>query len=253
MRSIQITLKILLILLIIVSVFLGNGIVEKIIIDQEILEFKARGVFLSEDNDTSYYIVSKKYDYEDTSRPILNMLDLSSLGSKGDILITNRNPLSESVIVGWISELTWIGHCALVSSADGKQTIHIVGNQSRAENVVQEVENKWITWGHDDQKIAMVRVKNISEEAIDKALDYARSKIGYPYNYTFLFNQSNSFYCSDLVSRSIEEAGIKINYDNLLTTGADILVSKNTYLVYYREKKVINNEEKYFVYFLGES
>mgnify|MGYP001375922674 CR=1 FL=1 len=251
MRSLHYTFKFLLILLIIITVFLGNGITEKIFINQDIETFKARGVFVAEYGDTSYYLVSKKYDYEDSSKEVLNLNDRNYPGAKGDILITNRNPLRESVIVGWISQIMWIGHCAIVSSDDGKNTIHIVGNQTASENIVKEVENKWIIWGHENDEIAIVRVKNINEEMIDKALNYARSKIGYPYNYSFIFNQSYSFYCSDLVSRSIEAAGVNINYDNLVTTGADILISKNTYLVYYREKKIIDNNPKYFVYFLG--
>lgn len=252
MRRLKKILLIVLLFFIPIITFISNGVIENARIKKDISSFKARGVFLMEKGSSTYYIVPQQYEYEDISKETLNIDEPAYPGAKGDILLTNRNPWEKSKVIGLVAKTTWIGHAALISSDDSKKTIHIVGNQTKAENIVAEVDNNWINYGHKNDEIAIVRIKDITNEEITLALDYAYSKLGAKYNYTFFFNRKNTFYCSDLVSRAMNAAGININYDGLVTTGADILVSKSTYLVYYREKIIQNNEIKYNVYFLGD-
>lgn len=252
MKAIRIGLKMLLIIIVIFTIFLGNGIVEKGLINREIDAFKARGEFVVEYGRTSYYLVPKAYSYEDASHQVLDLSNRIYPGSTGDIYITNRNPLPESLIVGWLSSMMWMGHCAIVSSEDGSRVTDIVGNISYDENVVRETENNWITNGSKNEEIALVRIKGFEDSHREAMMTYLTNHMGYRYNYTFLFNRRKTFYCSDLASRAAKAAGFDINYDGLVTTGADLLLSKDTYLIYYREKIIINNEEKYHVYFLGE-
>lgn len=252
MKAMRIVLRVLLIILIFFSIFIGNGAVEKSIIERDIDTFKARGQFVVEYGRSSYYLVPKAYDYEDTTHQILDMDHRTFPGSTGDIYITNRNPLPQSLVVGWLSSIMWMGHCAIVSSEDGSRVFDIVGNQSYEDNIVRELENDWITRGALNEEIALIRIKNIDDDTRQSMMSYLQDHIGYRYNYTFLFNREHTFYCSDLASRTAAAAGVGINYDGLVTTGADMLISEHTYLIYYREKVIINNEEKYHIYYLGE-
>lgn len=228
-----------------------NGIVENISIRNKIEEFKDRGVFVYENSNTRFYEVSKKYDYEDNKKHVLDNYGDLNVGSKTDIFLTSRNPLPGSVTTGLVSKLIWIGHAGMVIDDEGKTTIEITGND--VNNFVSIYNNTWLEDSLDTTKeIALVRIKNIDSEKEQKILDYLQDKLDYPYNYTFIFNQKKSYYCTDLMSRSVKAAGININYDKLVTTGADILYSKNVYLVYYRERVVENDGIKFNVYYLGK-
>jgi|SRR5690554_5704074 len=244
--------KVLIIIIAILSfgvIFIVNGVVERITIDKELNDFKDRAVFVIERGNTRYYEVKAEYDYEDTSRHIKDSISDIQIGATGDIYVTSRNPVPGSVFLGFVSKLTWIGHAGLVIDDKGRETIEIVGNVNRESNVVKAYENTWIEGGKYTDQIAVLRIKDTTEKQRDMMVEYAESKIGMPYNYTFLFNRKNSFYCSDLVSRAVAHAGININYDHLATTGSDMIVSENTYLIYYRERI---SDNRFAVYYLTE-
>jgi len=95
-----------------------------------------------------------------------------------------------------------------------------------------------------------LRVKNTTEEDRNKIIEYADAQLDKGYNYTFIFNRENTFYCTDLVSRSVKNAGININYDHFATTGNDMIISKNTYIFFLRETVIVDGEKVFNVYFL---
>lgn len=253
MRQQRRILIIVLCFLSIAVIFLGNGIVEKRIVNQKINEFKSRGTLVATVDTTSYYIVKKVHDYEDNSRHIMNDLNDKKPGAKADIFVTSRNPIAASKFVGFVSRLTWIGHSALVIDDQGQETIEITGNESGDDNTVRIWDN---TWAIEESpynltpQIALLRIKNTTPEQRNKVVEYAHSKIGYHYNYTFLFNRANSFYCSDLVSRATRHAGINVNYDHLVATGSDMLTSDLTYIIYLKETTEINGVRHYKIYYL---
>ena len=251
MKAIKRISLVLLVIMILFSVFITNGIIENGIVTSEINAFKNRAELFQVVGNTTYYTVKAK-EGEDTSRHIKNNVNDRKIGAKGDIFVTSRNPLSESKVIGWISKLTWIGHTAIVYDDEGKETIEITGNLDPEENVVKVYTNTWINSTDTTPQIALLRIKNTTDDQRQKIIDYAESKIGYGYNYTFLFNRENSFYCSDLVSRAAAYAEINVNYDYLAATGSDIIVSPETYIVYYRETRYEKGKAKFFVYYLVE-
>lgn len=229
-----------------------NGLIENIYVRKQIRQFKDRGILVYENENTRFYEVSKKFNYEDNTKSVINDYNSKFVGSKADILVTSRNPLPDSILVGLISRFLWIGHAGVVIDNEGKQTIEITGND-RSNYYVSKYENTWLTDSIDlTNELIILRVKNMDQKKADQVVNYLESKIGYPYNYSFLFNRHHSYYCTDLVSRAVETTGIKVNYDYLLTTGADLIVSKNTYIVYYRERIVEKDQVKYNVYYLSK-
>lgn len=251
MRAIRKFLCIGLIAISVFSVFMINGMIEDSVVRSEIKDFKARGEYIITIQNTSYYAVKAKTD-EDASTRIVDYIGDSNIGYKGDIFVTSRNPLNESALVGWISRKTWIGHSGIVYDELGEKTIEVTGMLLPQHNVVRVFSN---IWGDDiprTPQVALLRVKKISEEQRDKVIEYSDSKIGTPYNYTFLFNRANSFYCSDFVSRAFASTDINVNYDFLVTTGSDMIASPNTYLAYYKEEIYTDEGIKYVVYYLVE-
>lgn len=266
-RTLKLLKRSLIILISILIVFLINGGVEFFIVQNKIENFKERAEFVGQDQfryNTFYYRVPVKYDYEDTSRNIFNQdPNKRWVGSTGDIILTNRNPMraAESktlaLSVGFLAQNFFVGHATLNINDSGSRLIEVLGNSSDPEdNVVIETYNNWITIEEalrdegESPIIIGLRIKNTTEEQRTRMVDYAKSQIGRPYNYSFLFNRSNTYYCTDLVSRSIKSAGININYDYLATTGNDMIVSKNVYIIFIREQIIVDGEIRFNYYYL---
>lgn len=252
LKAIKRAILILIIIISLFSIFMINGLIENLYVRKQIHDFKARGVLVYETDDTKYYEVRKMYDYEDNTKHVLTDYSSPYVGFTTDIFVTSRNPLPGSVLLGTLSHYIWIGHAGIVIDPEGKQTIEITGTDVN-NSVVSVYENTWLNDSLDYTKeIVLLRVKNMDEEKAKKTVDYLESKIGSGYNYSFLFNRSNTFYCTDLVSRAIASSGINVNYDYLATTGSDLIVSPNTYIVYYRERIVKDGRVTFNVYYLGK-
>lgn len=91
-----------------------------------------------------------------------------------------------------------------------------------------------------------LRVKDIASEQIDGAVAYAEEKIDKNlYNFLFFLDMKYKFYCTDLVSRAYQsvmvEEGRQRNYsralndDRFITSVNDLILSKETYMIFYVE------------------
>lgn len=244
-------------------IFFTNGFYEKALVNKKIEDFKNRAVFIGKDEireNVYYYKVIKEYDYEDVSR---NTFDINTriIGSKTDIIITNRNPMRGVTfvehLVDFLSKNFFVGHATINSTDDGSKMIEVLGNASIPENNrVVESYNDWMyiedTLKQDSESpiIIGLRIKNTTSSIRDEIIDYAKMQIGKGYNYSFVFNRHKTFYCTDLVSRSIKQAGINVNYDYFATTGNDMIVSNNTYIFFLRETVIVDGQKIFNVYFL---
>lgn len=60
----------------------------------------------------------------------------------------------------------------------------------------------------DYDAIMVLRLKKMHEDKMDKAIEYALSQVGKPYDFDFKYNNDDSFYCSQLVCYAFLHAGI---------------------------------------------
>lgn len=231
--------------------FVVNGVTENTIVRKQIKEFMSRGTFVepSEDfyydiNSVRYYKVNSKYDYEDTSVHNYNFED-DYIGTTGDILITNRNPLPEFDLIRPIIKYFWLGHSALVIDEEGKYILEIVGNDTLESNEVQDSRNDFgsIRTG----EVLGLRVRHITTEQKDELMSAKNRYYGKKYNFLFIIKLAHRFYCIDLVSRIFEDINININYDFWVTTGSDIISSSKTYIFYYSYVDKNGIMHKYFL------
>ena len=241
--------NLLIIILILLCIFLFDSFIEDSAINKSIDEFKSRGVLVYEENNYSYYKISKKYDYEDCSNIIDTYTDIN-IGTIGDIYISNRDPLGGFFITEWISRISWIGHAGIIYSEDGSKTLEIVGNKSKEENVVKVYDNTWMKI--DSEEYLILRVKGISNKEKEEIINVSNNLMGSRYNYLFLFSSNKRFYCTDLISNIYNNLDINLNKDYLFTTGSDIASNDNTYIIYYRERYIKNNKVCYNIYYLDE-
>ncbi len=250
MKKIKLINKFIIIILYIISIMVIIITYKGIKTNSEINNFINRGEFVFEIDNVKYYKVSRKFDYED-SRKVLNLNNPNFVGTKGDIYLTSRNPVAGSLILKKLSDLIWIGHAGMVINDDATKTIETTGNDVNNQNYVRILDNTWAKDSLENTKeYAVLRVKSITEEDIDKVIETSIRKIGSNYNYLFLLNTKNKYYCTDLISRSYRENNINISNGILATTGSDIILNNNTYLVYYRLRVTEGKSVYYKVYYL---
>jgi len=248
--------------LIFVYVFLANGFIEKGIVTNEINEFKERGVFTEQiiinKQKVNMYKVIKKYEYEDISRPIYEFDGYDyNLGSKTDITITSRNPMrhSDSALVkdvcGFFANNFYLGHATINVTDNGSHYVESIGNGS--SNKVEKNRNTWIDTeirGKDvTNKIVGIRIKNTTAELRNQITEEVLDKVGCEYNYNFFFPHKDKYYCTDLITRSLYKFGIDLNYDNFFAIGNDLILSDETYLIFYIE---CDSEGVFSFYYLSE-
>lgn len=258
----RVIIIILLVLFSMISIFIANGFIEKASVDNMIKDFKDRGVFVETIGDTNYYKVLAN-DGEDGKNVFSIENGDNFIGTTGDIILTNRNPLrySNTIIikhlVGFFAKNMFIGHASLNVTDDGgvllEVTDHEVDGYSNIEDNkgVKYSQNTWITEDDGSPYIIGLRVKQIDDTIKANLVDFASNNIGKPYNKLFI-TRKDRYYCTDLVSRAYLDSGIKINYDGFFTTGNDMIVSGETYIIFIREKYIINDKEYYNIYYLQE-
>lgn len=259
-KVLKIFVNTLLIIIGLAIIFITNGYYEKAIIINQIEDFKERAIYVGEDpiqKNVHYYKVSKEYEYEDVSRYTFDINSKRNIGSKTDVIITNRNPMRGTPVldplVGFLASNFYVGHSSMNSVDDGSRMYEVVGNSGTpGKNVVIEGTNDWYSYIEDIETpvIVGVRIKDTTEEQRDKMVEYADQQLGKGYNYSFIFNRANTYYCTDLVSRSAKYAGLNINYDHFATTGNDMIISKNTYIFFLRDIVYEDGEPVFNIYFL---
>ena len=249
-----------------VGIFFINGGIEKIFVTDEINSFIGRGVFEKEiiinGQKVNVHKVSPIYEYEDISRPTFSEVKYNNyyteyfIGSLADITLTSRNPLRLidypmiRQTAGFFANNFYIGHATLNTTDNGDYYIESVGN-TEVNGVVENISTWFETEvraGDDTNRIIGLRVKETTKEDREKIVAEARSKIGLEYNMNFFYKHPNKYYCTDLISRIYEKYGYDINYDGFFSIGNDMILSKNTYIIFYIDRV---SSESFNLYYLG--
>jgi uncharacterized protein YycO len=95
-------------------------------------------------------------------------------------------------------------------------------------------------------KFIGTRVKDIDLEQIQGAVDFAVDKVDKNlYNFLFFLDMSYKYYCTDLVSRAYQDVMVApeqqtnyakaLNDDGFITSVNDIVLSRETYMIFYVE------------------
>ena len=222
------------ILLFVFIFFIINGIVENILIERKINDFKHQATLVEYDveNGIKYYCVSRE-----TSRPSLNEIEgIKYVGIEGDILIRQSSPYPEIPIFHQLMTFFIGGHAAYVKNPT--TTIEINGKDSN--NYVDYYNNTWF----NKKECIGVRLKN--DSIVTSVTENMENKIGEKYNYTFILD--NGYYCTDLMSKTIYEVSKKDNVnDGFFTTANDIITSKNVEIFYYQYTDQKNIKHVYYI------
>ena len=228
-----------------------------------------------------YYKVPRIYEYEiNDSRSVFydeSIVEREYLGQKGDIFVTQKSPFPTVPFVHQIMTFYFGGHAAINNGNNqyieatgfpkpGESIIDIIryqGDKNHNFSVGVNLSNKnyWLDpqfrsiqdkeypiYGNYYRKEFIgLRVKNITEDQINQAITYAEEQLSKRalYNFLFIIDMDNKFYCTDLVSRAYQSAMIDtrnqrnyskvLNDDRFITTVNDIILSNDTYMTTYVE------------------
>lgn len=218
-------------------------------------------------------------------------------GIQGDILLAFDSPFPYVPVVHEMISFWLGGHAALVTKnnqiiqstgmtsnglLDFGTMFNVIAHRGYDEDDVygvsaQTASNYWMTpfrnANHAEYpyygryyrpEIYAVRPKfrdpDKIQEHIDEALDYALDKVDRAlYNYLFIFDTENKFYCTDLVTRAYQAINVEngpnynLDEDGFIPSDYDILLADDIYITIYKEtKKDENGNNVIHVYYLED-
>ena len=209
--------------------------------------FKSKGIY--QENISSEYVKFYSIESNETKKAFREENGFIYPGFHGDILVSTQATLINKFVSDFVSFYAG-GHAAICIDysddfdVENNMTIEASGVNGDDEAKIFD-KSYWITPNVFDEVIGL-RI-NMTKEEKDTFVKNASNFIGYPYNYSFIFNTKKSIYCSDLVSRSAKPLGYNLNKDNGTTSIYDLIVSKDTYIFYYH---YTDNEGRKHIYYL---
>jgi hypothetical protein len=104
-----------------------------------------------------------------------------------------------------------------------------------------------------------LRVKGVTQDQIDGAIQYGEDQLDQSlYNFLFFLDMTYKYYCTDLVSRAYQSVMVEeskqrnysraLNDDRFITSVNDMVLSRDTYMIFYVE--VI--EDIWHIYYLED-
>lgn len=209
-----------------------DATIENLRTDMLVNEFIDKAEYVFSQNNFHFYEVEIE---EKLDTPSISFTDanLPYIPTPGDIFIYRESMLDVLPLATEFITYYFGGHAGIVYY-DNK-VIETTGAEPIFElNKVLMIENN-VFFRPEQVDSVGLRVKATSEQ-VDDALKYVYSAIDSPYNYSFVFNRKNSYYCTDLISRSYgKEAGLnfKLDEDGIATSCNDLILSDDTFITYY--------------------
>ena len=230
-----------------ISYILINSTVKNIMVYFQINQFKNSCVYDSELSDESkkFYYVSS-----DSDKSLTYENGVVEAGISCDIMI-NLNSSFTFPLIHELFSFTIGGHAAL-NAYDYDDFLYEISKNNCLEVAYNDIYNKvfydendyWNNLNYTYSYIVL-RVK-LTEEEKKIVFNKMVSMLGDNYNLTFLLNTKESHYCSDLMTKAFKEVGINLNQDGFITTMYDIITSRSTKIVMYKEYDKNLGVEKYY-------
>lgn len=214
----------------------------------KIEQFKSKGVY--QEDISSSFIKYYKVEGNEEKKAFQKINNVILPGSPGDIICS----LHSSIKIPFIGDIITSyagGHASLIT-----ERYYDYFNSSNETTIIESPGiddypspsriypiNYWTT--NQLFPDAIVLRVNMTEKEQKEVLSFAQTMLGDPYNYSFLFNTRNSKYCSDLIVKSFEKINKNLNKDSFAVPIHDLVISDETYIVYYH---YFENDVKYIYY-----
>ena len=234
--------------LLILSIMFTIASIHNINMSEDIKDFIDSCSFEFESNGTYYY--SLEVDELDDGTITLNKINDNLygppvLGMPGDIFLMPQSRMEYFPFFSQFITYLFGGHAGVVS--DNKNIIESMGGSSDQSFVYETYTDLFI----EERTVVGLRVNASKEERSQAALN-AKTLIGKRYNYWFILNTKDNYYCSDLCSRIYgEEFGMEYQID---TNGfhvsiQDLFRSRDTSITFVKYVK----DGKTYIYYLKKT
>lgn len=229
-----------------------NASVEHIEKDVIVHQFKKRGVYQKDiSSDTIKYYKIKSNDA--SSLTFLSENNDSLPGANGDILVSVQQNTIHPMVNGIISFYAG-GHAAYIPGEFSDFDHNITENKTIEATETNGISTTCTVFDRTDwqgdkffTEVIGLRVKLTEKQKLEVKTQIT-SRLGDPYNQSFIFNTENSVYCSDLISKAYKKVGKNLNNDGFTTSIWDLIVSPDTYISYYH---YFDNDGIKHIYYLG--
>lgn len=251
----------------------GQTAAETIAVKRKINNFKQLGVYqeeISNDN-VKYYKVSREtLGFEEVFKhdPFYGENNYTNPGSEGDIFVTRQSPFPFYPGIHQFISFYFGGHAAYLDDnnrvyevagipdleegetflnvffkGNDSTTVYSTGNYWFDDDRRDEDDDSYSYYGSYYRKEWVgLRVKGVSQEEVKLVTAEMQrlEEMEAQYNFQFIFNRKDRYYCTDLMSRAYETIinnnslkKVNLNRDGVAVTVNDLILSKDVYLAYY--------------------
>lgn len=198
-------------------------------------DFMSKGVLEQKyGTDTEIYAVYTDQDIDDT---IKFSLDGLYLGNTGDIFIMPESTVSGIGLFNSYMTYQFGGHAGVIGyDEDGKEfLIEAMGGTKEEAYVYKSTDPIDVDlYKPEERSVIGLRVKASTLEERKKAYEYALAQVGKKYNYLYIFDKEDKYYCTDLCTRAYQSIGYDIDKDGLYVACQDLLYFDNTYITFFK-------------------
>ena len=214
--------------------------------------FKQKAVFQEELSTSKIKYYKIDYDGRQTIQIDSKTKDCIP-GNVGDILVSVEQNTVHPLVNGIISFYAG-GHAGYIPGIYNDFT-HRIGSRGTIEASMTVGINTtctnysitdWTTQRYFNE-VMCLRV-DMTDEERNRVNASVAAILGDPYNETFFFNTKNASYCSDVIRKGFESIGKNLDSDGVTTSIWDLIVSRETYIIYYH---YFDNDGVKHVYYLG--
>ena len=223
-----------------------NASIQNIELLEEMKEFISCGELELEVGNVSYYAV---YTDELDSNTITFVQDENGnyrrpiLGNTGDIFIMPQSRMEFFPMSSQIISYMFGGHAGIIVDG-GTALVEAMGGYGDESDITQNVTDLF----DEERTVVGIRVKASKTDRL-VASENAKCLIGEKYNYSFIFNTKNSYYCTDICDRIYsEEFGLEYNIDEngFYTSVPDLLLSSDVEISFVKYIK----DGRVYIYYL---
>lgn len=233
-------------LLLIISIMFIVASIHNIKMTEEIKEFINSATFELESNNTYYYTVEcDDLDVEVINRNKINenLYGIPKLGNTGDLFLMPQSRMEYFPFFSEFVSFLFGGHAGVVIDG-GKRLIEAMGGSIDDGFIYNEPADLY----DEERTVVGLRV-DTSKETREQAAQNALSLVGKKYNYFYIFNTRNAYYCTDVCNRIYgKEFGMdyRIDTNGFHVSLQDLFRSKDTYITFVKYKQ----GDKTYIYYL---
>lgn len=234
--------------LLIISIMFTIASIHNISMTEEIKKFIDSANFDFESNGTYYYSVECDNLDEDTIELIKineTLYGSPTLGAPGDIFVMPQSRMEYFPFVSEFISYLFGGHAGVV--VENNKLVEAMGGSSE-QNYVYLMPTDLYT---EERTVVGLRVNASIEERRQAAVN-AKSLVGKYYNYLFVLNTKDAYYCTDVCSRSYgKEFGMNFTIDTngFHVSVQDLFRSKDTSITFVKYKM----DGKTYIYYLKKT